>query len=102
MKARFSWAKKYVLFGGKWSDVVFTDENKWNLDGLDGFHCYRHVPKKRKKDFPDFLTSVIMTRLFLGLSFSGLPGVIWGVLFLFFMELFTTHLDLLILLVISR
>ena len=26
IKARFSWAKKHVLFGEKWSDVVFTDE----------------------------------------------------------------------------
>ena len=26
IKARFTWAKKYVTFGEKWSDVVFTDE----------------------------------------------------------------------------
>ena len=28
IKSRFSWAKKYVPFGKKWSDVVFTDEKK--------------------------------------------------------------------------
>ena len=32
IKARFSWAKKYVSFGGKWSDVVFTKkmEFRWS------------------------------------------------------------------------
>ena len=47
IKARFSGAKKDVTFGGKWSDVVFTDEEKWKLDGPDGFNW----PKERKKDF---------------------------------------------------
>ena len=28
LKARFSWSKKHVSFGEKWSDVVFTDEKK--------------------------------------------------------------------------
>ena len=58
-------------------------------DGPDGFHCYRHHCYRNKRaiirDFPDFLTSLIMARLFLGLSFSGLPGIFWDVLFLFFM-----------------
>ena len=37
----------------------------------------------KKKSFPNFLTSLIMARLFLGLSFSGLPGIFLGALFLF-------------------
>ena len=39
---------------------------------------------KKKKDFPGFLTSLIMALLLLGLSFSSLPGIFLGVLFLFF------------------
>ena len=51
IKARFSWDKKYISFGGKWSDVVFTDEKKWDLDDSDEFHCYRHDLRKEKKIF---------------------------------------------------
>ena len=49
INARFSWAKKYVSFGEKWSDLVFTE--KGNLDGPDGLHCYWHNLRKEKKIF---------------------------------------------------
>ena len=45
-KAKFTWAKKYVSLGDKWSDVV-----KWDLDVPDGFHCYWYDLRKEKNIF---------------------------------------------------
>ena len=39
-KARFCWAKKYISFREKWSDVVFIGEKKWNLRK---FHFFSSV-----------------------------------------------------------
>ena len=42
-------------------------------------------------DFLDFLTSLIIACLSLGLSFSGQPGIFLGVLFLFFLCNYSLH-----------
>ena len=36
-KDRFAFAKKYRFWNDEWSNVVFSDEKKFNLDGPDSF-----------------------------------------------------------------
>ena len=39
---RLDWAKKYMSYGDKWQNVIFSDEKKFNLDGPDGYKYYWH------------------------------------------------------------
>ncbi|CAM9970876.1 unnamed protein product, partial [Choristocarpus tenellus] len=44
-------AMEYVSRGPGWSDVVFTDENKFNLDGPDGLKMYWHNLRDKPEEF---------------------------------------------------
>jgi hypothetical protein len=39
-QARLQWAAVNVTLGQKWRDVIFSDEKKFNLDGLDDNQYY--------------------------------------------------------------
>ena len=48
-KRRVDFAKKYFSFGQNWADIIFSDEKKFNLDGLDGFHYFWYDLRKTKE-----------------------------------------------------
>lgn len=43
---RFEWARQQIALRHDWSNIIWSDEKKFNLDGPDGFRYYWHDLRK--------------------------------------------------------
>ncbi|KAF0710334.1 hypothetical protein AaE_012577 [Aphanomyces astaci] len=74
-KARVEWAKSHVDLGLGWNQIVFSDENKFNLDGPDGLQYYWHDLCKEDQSFSSRQNGGGSVMIWAGFSSEGLTEV---------------------------
>ena len=80
MEARPKWAKDYSHWRTRWRRIVFFDENKFNLDGPDGFTYYWHDLRKEPQYFSKRQQGGGGVMIWAAMSYNGVSdlGVING------------------------
>ncbi|RHZ16699.1 hypothetical protein DYB31_004309, partial [Aphanomyces astaci] len=73
--ARVVWAKSLVDLGLGWNQVVFSDEEKFNLDGPDGLPYYCHDLRKEEQTFLSRQNGGGSVMIWAGFSSKGLTEV---------------------------
>ncbi|GBN82775.1 Transposable element Tc3 transposase [Araneus ventricosus] len=72
---RLQWARNHMSYDDKWMSVLFSDEKKWNLNGLDGNIKCRHDLQKEPSSFLSRQSGGGSVMVWTAFGFNGKVGL---------------------------